>query len=59
MGHGSPRNAVEENEFNRAWMEAGNLLSHPIAILCISDYWETSGTRDTVTEERDDLWFST
>jgi len=51
IGHGSPMNAIEENEFSRAWMEAGNVLPHPTAILCISAHWETSGTRVTAMDK--------
>jgi 4,5-DOPA dioxygenase extradiol len=44
VGHGSPTNAVEENEFNMAWAEVGRRLPRPQAILCISAHWETVGT---------------
>jgi len=44
MGHGSPMNAIEENEFVRGWREAGKTLPKPNAILCVSAHWETNGT---------------
>ena len=44
IGHGSPMNAIEENEFSRAWMEIGKTLPRPEAILTISAHWETHGT---------------
>ncbi len=47
VGHGSPLNAVEDNEFSRAWAEAGQALPRPKAILCISAHWETAGTQVT------------
>lgn len=47
VGHGSPTNAVEDNEFSRAWAEAGRSLPAPSAILCISAHWMTDGTRVT------------
>lgn len=47
IGHGSPLNAIEENEFARAWAEFGNGLPRPKAILCISAHWQTDGTRVT------------
>jgi 4,5-DOPA dioxygenase extradiol len=47
VGHGSPMNAIEDNEFNRAWAEASRALPRPKAILCISAHWETAGTRVT------------
>ena len=50
IGHGSPMNAIEDNEFCQAWMEAGRSLPRPQAILCISAHWETSGTQVTAME---------
>ncbi len=44
VGHGSPMNAIEENEFSKGWKAAGNELPKPKAILCISAHWETRGT---------------
>ncbi len=51
LGHGSPMNAIEDNEFSRAWIEAGQALPAPKAILCISAHWETSGTRVTAMQK--------
>lgn len=51
VGHGSPTNAIEENEFSRAWADAGNSMPRPRAVLCISAHWETNGTQVTVTEQ--------
>ena len=50
VGHGSPMNAVEDNEFSRAWAAAGRNLRRPGAILCISAHWETGGTQVTAME---------
>jgi 4,5-DOPA dioxygenase extradiol len=47
VGHGSPMNAIEENEFSLKWGELGKSLPRPAAILCISAHWETSGTQVT------------
>jgi 4,5-DOPA dioxygenase extradiol len=47
VGHGSPMNAIEENEFVLAWRELGKSIPEPKAILCISAHWETSGTHVT------------
>jgi 4,5-DOPA dioxygenase extradiol len=44
VGHGSPMNAIEENEFVLSWRSLGDSLTKPQAILCISAHWETSGT---------------
>jgi 4,5-DOPA dioxygenase extradiol len=51
IGHGSPMNAIEVNEFSRAWIEAGKILPTPKAILSISAHWETQGTQVTGMEK--------
>ena len=43
IGHGSPLNAIEDNEFSQAWSAAGKALPLPKAILCVSAHWETRG----------------
>ncbi len=43
-GHGSPMNAIEDNEFSRTWKQLGTALPRPKAILCISAHWMTSGS---------------
>jgi 4,5-DOPA dioxygenase extradiol len=47
VGHGSPMNAIEENEFVDGWREVVKSLPKPKAILCVSAHWETSGTSVT------------
>lgn len=47
FGHGSPINAIEDNEFNRAWIDASQTIPRPTAILCISAHWETRGVAVT------------
>ncbi|GGH43462.1 dioxygenase [Mangrovimonas yunxiaonensis] len=44
LGHGSPMNAIEENEFVSTFKKLGQELVRPNAILCISAHWETKGT---------------
>lgn len=44
LGHGSPMNAIEDNEYTKAFKELGVSLPKPKAILCISAHWETKGT---------------
>ena len=51
VGHGSPMNAIEDNEFSRAWTEMGKALPRPKAILCISAHWETMGTQVTIMDQ--------
>ena len=47
IGHGSPMNAIEQNEFSLAWQKLGRSLPRPDAILSISAHWETNGTHIT------------
>jgi 4,5-DOPA dioxygenase extradiol len=51
VGHGNPMNAIEDNEFSRAWTEAGKSLPKPKAIVCISAHWVTRGTMVTAMEK--------
>ena len=50
LGHGSPMNAIEDNEFVNSWRELGKSLPRPNAILCVSAHWETAGTFVTAME---------
>ena len=51
LGHGSPMNAIGENEFVHQWIEIGRSLPKPNAILCVSAHWETRGTFATSMEK--------
>ena len=51
VGHGSPINAIEENEFVQAWKNIGETFPRPKAIICISAHWETRGTQVTAMED--------
>jgi 4,5-DOPA dioxygenase extradiol len=51
VGHGSPMNAIEQNEFTAGWQTAIHSLPKPNAILCISAHWETKGTFVTAMEK--------
>ena len=44
IGHGSPMNAIEDNEFTRKLTELGKELPRPKAVLCISAHWQSKGT---------------
>jgi len=50
LGHGSPMNAIEENEFVNGFRDIGKEIPKPNAILCISAHWETRGTFVTAME---------
>jgi 4,5-DOPA dioxygenase extradiol len=50
VGHGSPMNAIEDNEFTRAWRALGQEIPRPRAILAISAHWYTADTRVNTDE---------
>ena len=50
LGHGSPMNAIEENEFVKGFRNVAVKLPKPKAILCISAHWFTRGTKVTAME---------
>jgi 4,5-DOPA dioxygenase extradiol len=47
LGHGSPMNAIEENEFVQGFRNVGATISRPQAVLVVSAHWETRGTQVT------------
>jgi len=51
VGHGSPTNAIEDNEFSRSWADLAKKLPLPKAILCVSAHWETQGTYVTAMDK--------
>ena len=50
IGHGSPMNGIEDNEFSRTWAKFGNEIPKPKAVLVISAHWLTNGTHITAME---------
>ena len=50
LGHGSPMNAIEENEFVVGFRNIATTLPTPTAILCVSAHWFTNGTMVTAME---------
>ena len=51
LGHGSPMNAIEENEFVAGFRNIGKTIPKPKAVICISAHWETLGTKITAMEK--------
>lgn len=51
LGHGSPMNAIEDNEYRRSWQLLGEKFGaqwpKPQLILCVSAHWLTNGWRLT------------
>ena len=50
LGHGSPMNAIEENQFVEGFRKVGKTIPKPNAILCISAHWLTKGTKVTAMD---------
>ncbi len=44
IGHGSPMNGIEVNEFSTRWKNLGQEIEKPVAVICISAHWLTRGT---------------
>ncbi|WP_239797136.1 4,5-DOPA dioxygenase extradiol [Candidatus Nitrotoga arctica] len=44
IGHGSPMNALEVNDFTRCWRELGRMMPRPRAVLAISAHWFIQST---------------
>jgi len=51
LGHGSPMNAIEENEFVQGFRKIGKEIPKPNAVLVVSAHWETKGTFVTAMEK--------
>jgi len=50
LGHGSPMNAIEENQFVQGFRNVAKEIPKPNAILCISAHWFTQGTKVTAMD---------
>lgn len=47
VGHGSPMNAIEDNEFSARWRQMGKEITKPKAVVCVSAHWLTRGSQVT------------
>jgi 4,5-DOPA dioxygenase extradiol len=45
VGHGSPMNAIENNDYTKKWREIAEQIPKPEAIISFSAHWFTEGTR--------------
>jgi 4,5-DOPA dioxygenase extradiol len=50
IGHGSPMNGIEGNEFSQTWKAMGTAIPKPKAVLVISAHWLTQGTHITAMD---------
>jgi 4,5-DOPA dioxygenase extradiol len=50
LGHGSPMNGIEENEFVQGFRKVSSEIEIPKAIVVVSAHWQTKGTQVTAME---------
>ncbi len=50
IGHGSPMNGIEDNEFSRRWAQMATEIQTPKAVLVVSAHWFTKGTQITAMD---------
>jgi 4,5-DOPA dioxygenase extradiol len=50
IGHGSPMNGIEDNEFSIRWTSMAKEIPAPTAVLVISAHWFTRGTKITAMD---------
>lgn len=50
IGHGSPMNGIEDNEFSRRWRKLALEIPVPKAVVVISAHWLSKGTRITAMD---------
>lgn len=50
VGHGSPMNGIEDNEFSQRWKKMAADIPVPKAVLVVSAHWFTNGTQITAMD---------
>ncbi len=50
IGHGSPMNGIEDNEFSNRWKNMAKEIPTPAAVLVVSAHWFSKGTRITAMD---------
>jgi 4,5-DOPA dioxygenase extradiol len=50
VGHGSPMNGIEDNEFSQRWTQMGKEIPTPTAVLVVSAHWFSKGTKITAMD---------
>ncbi|MFT4017007.1 MAG: 4,5-DOPA dioxygenase extradiol [Agriterribacter sp.] len=50
IGHGSPMNGIEDNEFSARWRAMAKDIPTPSAVLVVSAHWFTNGTKITAMD---------
>lgn len=55
IGHGSPMNGIEDNEFSQRWAQMAKEIPVPKAVLVVSAHWFTRGTHITAMDFPDTI----
>lgn len=50
IGHGSPMNGIQDNEFSQRWKQMAREIPVPKAVLVISAHWLSKGTKITAMD---------
>ena len=50
IGHGSPMNGIEDNEFSQRWTRMAKEIPIPAAVLVVSAHWFSKGTKITAMD---------
>ena len=50
IGHGSPMNGIEDNEFSQRWTQMAKEIFTPAAVLVVSAHWFRKGTKITAMD---------
>lgn len=50
IGHGSPMNGIEDNQFSQRWKKMAQEIPVPKAVLVVSAHWFTKGTQITAMD---------
>ncbi|NMB44465.1 MAG: 4,5-DOPA dioxygenase extradiol [Clostridiales bacterium] len=45
VGHGSPMNAIEDNNYTKSWKDIAKKIPKPEAIISVSAHWYTKGSK--------------
>lgn len=56
VGHGSPMNAIEDNEYSKNWKKVAEKIPEPQAIISLSAHWFTKGTRISNAKEPETIY---
>lgn len=56
VGHGSPMNALEDNQFTKTWRKLSDQIAIPKCIVCVSAHWLTNGTFTSDEEKPEQIY---